>query len=301
VNNIWVDHTSVWNNWTVQNNVTINNFVIQRPQYWAPIQNYAHTGYHWQHYGRPDWQDWRRSYWDYRRQRCQELWNSFYWVSGQLFDTHWWSYCPWAGRPVPQDIPAWWWWQPVTWDTILRHVVLPPRQRQPIVRDPGVNIVLQGGRVYIDGVDSWPDWKYVQSSRALASSPWVWEPPYHGGRYQWLPLGVWALAPVEQGEATLFFQLSISREGYISGAYTNTLTGEDLPVQGCINPSDQRVAFFIGDRPDTVIETGLAQFTNDITGAFLHYSNGQSSDWLLTRIPGPGSTPGPVRIPSFSR
>jgi hypothetical protein len=44
-------------------------------------------------------------------------------------------------------------------------------------------------------------------------------------------MGVWALTQEEKGDAVMFLQISVSKEGIISGAYKNTLThGESLPT-----------------------------------------------------------------------
>jgi hypothetical protein len=299
--NVWENHTHVWNQWTVQNNITINNFVYQRPDYWRPVYDYWQSGNAWQHYGRPDWQDWQRRYVDYRGQRCQELWNAHYWIAGQIFDLHWWSHCDWAGRPVPDSIPNWWWFEPVTWELLLRNLNFRRGDRSMRLLDPGVHVVIHDDTVYIEGRDAGPSYHYAEQARQLCATRWTWEPPYPGGVHSWLPLGVWALAPQEQGEATMFLQLSISRDGFISGGYTNVLTGDDLPVRGFADLRSQRVAWSVGSGNSTIMETSLAGFTWDVAGAFVHFAGGESQTWLLTRMPSPGMPPRAVQLPSYRR
>lgn len=302
VNNVWQNHTQVWNQWTVQNNITINNFVINRPTYWGKVHNYWSSGNSWKRWNQPDWWEWRRDLWEYRRNRCQEMWNAYYWVSDQLFDAHWWRYCPWAanyGRL--DDVPSWWWWTPASWDQLTAHVKRLPREQEPLTFDPGVSVILQDGRVYRNGRDEGSAWKFVESARREANPDFRWEPPFPGGRHEWLPLGVWALTQEELGEASMFLQLAISQDGLISGAFTNVQTGEDSPIKGGTNRGEQRVAFHIGNQTETVIECGLAHLTQDAAGAFIHFPNGNSQTWLLVRLPGPGVAPGAVRIPYLER
>ncbi len=302
VHNVWENHTHVWNQWTVQNNITINNFVVNRPAQWGTVHYYGTSGDCWKRWNQPDWWKWRRDLWEYRRNRCYELWNAYYWVSDQLFDLHWWSYCPWAANYARIDqVPAWWWWNPVTWEQLTAHVKKLPREQEPLSFDPGVSVIIQNGRVYRNGRDAGSAWKFVESARREANPDYRWEPPFPGGRHEWLPLGVWALTQEEQGQATMFLQLSISRDGLISGGFTNVQTGEDLPVKGGTNREEQRVAFHIGNRTDTVIECGLSHLTQDIAGAFIHYADGNSQTWLLVRLPSPGVPPRPVQIPYLER
>lgn len=300
--NIWQNHTNVWNQWTVQNNITINNFVVNRPAYWGKVERYWSSGDSWRRWQQPDWWEWRRDLWDYRRHRCTELWNSYYWLADQLFDLHWWRYCDWAsGYGRLDDVPSWWWWTPVSWGQLTAHVKKLPREQEPLVFDPGVTVIIAGDRVYRDGRDAGSARQFVEFARHEANPDFRWEPPFPGGRHDWLPLGVWALTRQEQGEASMFLQLSISRDGLISGGFTNIQTGEDLPIKGGTNRDQQRVAFHIGNNTDTVIECGLAHLTQDVAGAFLHFPDGRSQTWLLARLPGPGSAPGPVRIPWLDR
>ena len=45
-------------------------------------------------------------------------------------------------------------------------------------------------------------------------------------------MGVWALAQEEKGDAYMFFQISIDKDGVVTGAYQNVLSGEKAPSPG---------------------------------------------------------------------
>jgi hypothetical protein len=56
-------------------------------------------------------------------------------------------------------------------------------------------------------------------------------------------MGVWALAQEEKGDAYMFFQMSVDKEGVVSGAYKNVLSGEQSPISGQVDKKTQRVAW----------------------------------------------------------
>ena len=99
---------------------------------------------------------------------------------------------------------------------------------------------------------------------------------------EWLPLGVWALAQEEKGEAYIFFQLSIDKDGVVSGAYQNVLSGEKSPISGQVVKETQRVAWKIGTN-NTVIETGLQSLTQDVASCLVHFGTDKTQTWLLVR------------------
>jgi hypothetical protein len=120
----------------------------------------------------------------------------------------------------------------------------------PPVYDYGVNVVYQGDEVYVDGQSAATAQEYSQQAIALANTPATQppppSPPEPGQQADWLPMGVWALAQEEKGDATMFFQISIDKDGVVSGAYQNVLSGEKSPISGQVDKKTQRVAWKIG-------------------------------------------------------
>jgi hypothetical protein len=106
--------------------------------------------------------------------------------------------------------------------------------------------------------------------------------PEPGQQPEWLPLGVLALAQEEKGDAYMFFQLSIDKEGVASGAYQNILSGEKSPISGQVDKKTQRVAWKIGTN-NTVIETGLQSLTQDVASCLVHFGTNTTQTWLLVR------------------
>jgi hypothetical protein len=88
---------------------------------------------------------------------------------------------------------------------------------------------------------------------------------------------------VEKGDAYMFFQISVDKEGVVSGAYKNVLSGEQSPISGQVDKKTQRVAWKIGSN-NTVIETGLQNLTQDVASCLVHFGPDTTQTWLSERL-----------------
>jgi len=151
-------------------------------------------------------------------------------------------------------------------------------------------VVYQGDDVYVDGKRTASATEYSNQAIALANEPAAQPPapapPEAGKQAEWLPLGVWALAQEEKGDAYMLFQLSIDKDGVVSGAYQNVLSGEKSPISGQVDKKTQRVAWKIGTG-NTVIETGLQNLTQDVASCLVHFGPDRTQTWLLVRLKQP--------------
>src|SRR4029453_6475240 len=123
------------------------------------------------------------------------------------------------------------------------------------------------------------------------------EPPPEGQPAEWMPLGGWALTQQEQGDAIMFMQFSMDKNGILAGAYKNVMTGDEQPVVGQVDKKTQRVAWHIGEATNAVSETGLSSLENDVASVFVHFGEDTTQTWLLVRLPSPEIPPGTVKIP----
>jgi hypothetical protein len=82
-------------------------------------------------------------------------------------------------------------------------------------------------------------------------------------------------------------QLAVTKDGEVSGAYSNVLTGETSPVTGSVDFDTQRVAWRTGDSDSTAIEANLPGLTKEFTPVFVHYGTGQTQEWLMVRMEDP--------------
>ncbi len=163
-----------------------------------------------------------------------------------------------------------------------------------------MNVVYEGDTVYVDNQPI-PAKQYDGQLLEAAASveqpppPLPSSDPKQSG--EWMPLGVFALAQEERGDPVMFFQLSINRDGVISGAFQSTLTGDSRPVAGKVDKASQRAAWRIGDNGKTIYETSLANLTQDVSPLAIHFGAARTQTWLLVRMPQPAPAGQPQKLP----
>jgi hypothetical protein len=128
--------------------------------------------------------------------------------------------------------------------------------------------------------------EYTQQAATLAASA----PDTAPDKAEWLPLGVFALTQDGQAtgtDPTLYMQLAISKQAVISGTLKNTLTGKVQALEGMADTKSQRVAWTVKDQERPILETGLANLTQDTSPVLIHFADGQTQQWLMVRMPEP--------------
>ncbi len=78
---------------------------------------------------------------------------------------------------------------------------------------------------------------------------------------QYLPLGVYTLAPHDQSDTSVMMQLAVTKDGIVRGSYFDLATNREQTVRGAVDKQSQLVAFTIGNDDKNVYETGLASLT----------------------------------------
>jgi hypothetical protein len=222
-----------------------------------------------------------RDYWDDRAEEVRDRIADHY---DNLFDDDWWEHRHWRRGPLVVSDP-WWWWRPARFDSI--NVFIGAGWSEPIVYDYGTDVIYDADLVQVRGEPVGTPVEYsreiVQLANPVASE--VANAPVT--EEEWRALGVWALVQEAQGDAVMFFQLSVDRQGLVSGAYTNVVSGEELPVTGQLDRATQRVAWHVGDQTTKVFEAGLANLTQDQASCLVHVAPGEMQNWLLVRLPDP--------------
>ncbi len=156
---------------------------------------------------------------------------------------------------------------------------------EPYYYDYGSNVYYDNGYVYADGeevasADAYTDEAIAladQGADTLATAP---------DDTEWMSLGVFALANEEQGDPVMFMQLQVARDGTLAGTYHNTTSNNTLPVQGAVDKQTQRAVWTIGDKQDTVLETGIYNLTQDETPVLVHFGE-KAQNWLMVRLDEP--------------
>jgi len=99
-----------------------------------------------------------------------------------------------------------------------------------------------------------------------------------------LPLGVFGLAPQNEKDASALVQLALNKQGQLFGNYFDVLTGKDQTVSGKVDKKTQRAAFTVGSGGGVWFETPLANLTQAKGAVTLTFSNGQTRQWTLARF-----------------
>jgi hypothetical protein len=152
--------------------------------------------------------------------------------------------------------------------------------------DYGDNLYYDDGNVYEDGQQVATEEEYAQQAEQLAAG---------GGEKvssmpddtKWMSLGVFALTHEEKGDPVVFFQLAVDKDGVIAGTYHNTVSGVTKNVQGMVDKKTQRAAWYVEDKPETVVETGIYNLTQNETQVLIHFGTKDTQTWLLVRMDEP--------------
>ena len=278
-----------WNRWSGDNQGRLNDFRTNRSKDWSNINNFRQNENLGNRFNSSQWNNYRNNVNNFRNNRAVEINNNIQNRFDGNFDDNWWGNCGWYHGGGYWGGNPWWWWGATTLataGTFLAVTAINDASYQSPVYDYGVNVVYQGDDVYVDGKKTATAKEYSQQAIALANEPAAQPPPpmppQPGQQPDWLPLGVWALAQEEKGDAYMFFQLSIDKDGVVSGAYQNVLSGEKSPISGQVDKNTQRVAWKIGSN-NTVIESGLQNLTQDVASCLVHFGPDTTQTWLLVR------------------
>lgn len=104
---------------------------------------------------------------------------------------------------------------------------------------------------------------------------------------EWIPLGVFAMTHEgKTGETpTIFLQLSVNKQGTLSGKYLITTTEKTYPVVGLVDKKSQRAAWQMeGSDNVPIAETALYNLTENEAPVRIKFSDGRSQNWLLVRV-----------------
>jgi len=269
----------------------LDDFQTNRNDRWDNISSLQDNRQDFYTNRREDWQRWSNDRMAYRQDRAWEVLDNARDYHTNLFVPDWYYGSSWW-RPslyYRPNINPWTWWRPAAW-TGLAAFLGGAAVASALDRDYGTQVYYDQNNYYIEGQPVAPAPQYREQALELAAVPPSEEPfvPVEAGEDAgWYPLGVWALTQEEKGDAVMFYQLAVNREGEVSGAYSNVLTGETSPVTGSVDFETQRVAWRTGNSDSTAIEANLAGLTKEFTPVFVHYGTGQTQEWLLVRLEDP--------------
>ncbi|MFH1113635.1 MAG: hypothetical protein V1792_06905 [Pseudomonadota bacterium] len=189
-------------------------------------------------------------------------------------------------RPPYNRIPPYWWrW--AGWGAATGWLV-GASLAAPYYYGYGENVYYYDENVYIDGQIAATAAEYYDGAKALATSA---PPVEKTSKEEWLPLGVFGLYQGQSQDSNTVLQLAVNKQGVLSGTYYNLATNTERPVSGMVDQKTQRAAwtFADGKNTDVIMETGLANLTEDRAPALVHFGADKTEQWLMVRQPGPKS------------
>ena len=291
-----------WNERANQRQVRREDFQKNRDERWDNLQSQREDSQNFRDQRREDWQQFRKDLWGYRADRAEEIWDNTRDFYDDVFDDAWWGKWGW-GTWWPGYYPSdpWWWWSSANWDSLADFVSV---STDPTYVDYGANVVYEGDTVYVDN-QPFPAEQYDKPILEAAANVKQPPPPLPASDpnqpSEWMPLGVFAIAQEDKGDPVMFFQLSINRQGIISGAFQSTITNDNRPVAGQVEKVSQRAAWRIGYNTETIFETTLGNLTQDVSPIAVHFGNSRTQTWLLVRMPEPAPAGQPQKLPEASK
>jgi hypothetical protein len=154
----------------------------------------------------------------------------------------------------------------------------------PVTYDYGSAVVYQDDQVYYNGEAVSSAEEYATQAADIAAVGQMAKPDE---KEEWQSLGVFAMVQGEEKDANNIFQLAINKDGVIRGNYYNGLTDTTVPVLGQVDKRTQRAAWVVGEKKDTVYETGLGNLMQAETSMLVHTGKDRTQQWTLVRLEPP--------------
>lgn len=158
----------------------------------------------------------------------------------------------------------------------------------PVVYNYGSDLVYEGDRVYYNGEPVATADEYATQAANLALAGQQVKP---AEQEEWQSLGVFAMVQGEERDANDVFQIAINRDGVIRGNYYNGLTDASVPITGSVDKNTQRAAWIVGEKKDTVYETGVGNLAKPETSMLVHMGADRTQQWTLVRLEAPENMP----------
>jgi hypothetical protein len=172
-------------------------------------------------------------------------------------------------------------WAAATWGTVSTACGYPA---EPVPYDYGSTVVYEGDQVIVNGDTVATAEEYTQQATQIATQG---QEAKVEENEDWIPLGVFAMVQGEEKDSNDIFQLAINKDGIIRGNYYNGLSDTTVPVTGSVDKKSQRAAWTVGDRKDTVYETGIVNLTQPESTMLVHFGKDRTQQWMLVRLDKP--------------
>jgi hypothetical protein len=200
-------------------------------------------------------------------------------AGARYFNAGWYTAHPGVWRAAAWAGAAAWAW--ASYGTIAGFCGYPA---EPVVYDYGSEIVYTGDQVYYNGDPVATAEQYATQALDIAVAGEAAKP---AESEEWKSLGVFAMVQGDEKEAKDIFQIAINKDGVIRGNYYNTLTDMAVPIVGSVDKKTQRAAWIVGDKKDTVYETGVGNLSQPETSMLVHFGKDRTQQLTLVRLEPP--------------
>jgi hypothetical protein len=195
------------------------------------------------------------------------------------FGRAWFTDHPFAWRAAAWTAASFW--TGAAWGAVSSFCSYP---EEPVMYDYGTSLVYEDNRVYNNGEDIASAEEYAEQAMTIATEGKKTKAPK---KDEWTPLGVFGMVQGEEKDANNIFQLAINKDGVIRGNFYNALTDNTTPVYGSVDKKTQRAAWVIGNKKETVYETGIGNLTQKETTMLVHFGKDRTQQWTLVRMDPP--------------
>ncbi len=227
---------------------------------------------------REGWQNWRNEH----RGDIGDFWQNHAGDFGDWYGDSWWDHNH-INYPYYPGFGIWGW---AAWSGLSGWVDY--GWSDPVYYNYGDNVYYDDGSVYYGDQAVCTTDEYVQQAEAIATSV----PEAQPAATDWMPLGVFAMTTDGEptgADPTMFLQLAVSKQGIINGTFQDTASGKVQAVEGMVDKQTQRAAWTAVGKSRPLMETGIANLTQDMTGTLVHFPDGTTQQWLLVRLDKPGA------------
>jgi hypothetical protein len=200
-------------------------------------------------------------------------------TSYHCFNPGWFTAHPGAWRAAAWTVATFWRWRPYA--AVATFCGYPAT---PVVYDYGSTLVYQDNSVFYNGEPVATAEEYATQASDLATAGQAAKP---AETEEWQSLGVFAMVQGDEKDANNIFQLAINKDGVIRGNYYNGLTDTTIPLYGSVDKKTQRAAWIVGEKKDTVYETGVGNLAQPETSMLVHTSKDRTQQWTLVRLEPP--------------
>jgi hypothetical protein len=225
------------------------------------------------------WQDWRHDHLGDVGDWWQNNWGDY----GDWYGDNWWhdNHIDWP------YYPGFGYWAGAAWGGLSNWVDY--GWSDPIYYNYGENVYYGDDSVYYGDQVVCTQPEYIEQAEAIALNV----PEAKPDSKDWMPLGVFAITQDGQptgADPTMFLQLAVSKQGIINGTFQNTATNTAKAVEGMIDKQTQRAAWTAKGELRPIMETGIANLTQETTAVLVHFPDNTTQQALLVRLEKPGET-----------